>query len=68
MKLLEDLAESFKTMLHDEDPLVRMIAARALGSLGSPTALDSLLLACANDPDRLVRMEAEQAIRKCRRV
>ena len=54
------------TLLHDEYAIVRTCAARALGRLGTSRALDALLRASAEDPDREVRLEAEQAIMVCR--
>jgi hypothetical protein len=46
---------------HDEDAEVRWVAALALGSLGSPEAINPLVRAL-KDPDRYVRYGAGQAL------
>jgi hypothetical protein len=46
---------------HDEDAEVRWVAALALGSLGSPEAINPLVRAL-KDPDRYVRYGAAQAL------
>jgi HEAT repeat protein len=50
-------------LLADDEPRVRTAAARALGAIGDPRAIDPLLSALA-DPDRSVRLWAWKAMRR----
>lgn len=63
LKEKKDVEGLIKALANDPDALVRLEAAKALGELGAPEALDALIDAF-NDADANVCFEAQEALAK----